>query len=207
MNISGSALLAALFLAIAQPAGAVVVDFEDIGVPAGGNEVGTNRISRDYLVESHHNHLINNQTGVTSWNDSTWLGNVGYLTLSRSDGGAFSLFSLEAGEFSSEFFPTPTGTQVVVTGHQAGGGTLTQVFGLDDVADGPRPLRDFQTVVFDAGWNNLLSVVFAPVGTSAIFYALDDITVAAVPLPAPWLLFATGLGLLRLKRRPESRRL
>lgn len=206
MNVPGPALFAALLLAIAQPAAATVIDFEDIGVPPGGNEEGTTRISRGYLVQSNHNHLINNQPGVTAWNDSTWLGNVGKLTLSRSDGGAFSLLSLEAGEFSAEFFPTPKGTQVLVTGNQVGGGTLTQLFGLDDVADGPGPLHDFQAVVFDSGWNNLLNVVFEPVGTTAIFYSLDNISVTATPLPAPWLLFATGLGLLGLKRRSDTRK-
>ena len=93
-------MVAALILLGALPTRALLIDFEEFGVPAGGNVEGQNRVSKGFLLESSHNHLINNQPGVTAWNDSTWLGNVGKLTLSNTDGSLFSLLSLQAAEFS-----------------------------------------------------------------------------------------------------------
>lgn len=189
-------MVAALILLGALPARALLIDFEEFGVAAGGNVQGADRVSQGFLLESGHNHLINNQPGVTAWNDSTWLGNVGKLTLSRTDGGLFSLLSLQAAEFSSSFFPTPQGTQISVVGYQSGGVTLTQLISLDDVADGSGPGVDFQTVVFGSGWTDLESVVFDPVGTTAVFFALDDLALVVTPEPTTLLLMMCGLGIL-----------
>ncbi|MFO0690087.1 MAG: PEP-CTERM sorting domain-containing protein [Myxococcota bacterium] len=189
-------MVAALILLGALPTRALLIDFEEFGVPAGGNVEGQNRVSKGFLLESSHNHLINNQPGVTAWNDSTWLGNVGKLTLSNTDGSLFSLLSLQAAEFSSVFYPTPQGTQISVIGYQPGGVTLTQLISLDDVADGSGPAVDFQSVVFGPGWTDLESVVFDPVGTTAVFFALDDLALVVIPEPSTSLLMLGGLGVL-----------
>jgi hypothetical protein len=197
---------AALLLLAALPAHATVIDFEDIGVAPGGNDVGGDRITRGYLVHAaDHNHLINNLGD--SWNNSTWIGvhdeedGPSQIVVSQVGGGVFNLLSLQA----SEFFSTPNGVQLRVTGNLLGGGVLTQTFTLDDIADSSGPLDDFQTVTFGSNWVNLLSVVIDPVaGDAARWYALDNIAVAETPLPATWLLFASGIGLLGLARKARK---
>lgn len=202
--------MAATLLPMAS-AGAATVDFEDIGVPPGGNVLSQDFHSRGYLLHStEHLHLINNLSPTISWNDSSWLGVhddvENQVLLSRENGGEFSLVSVQV----SEFFGAPNGTQVLATGTRTNGPAVTLLFSLDDVADGPGPLDDFQTVVFGSSWSHLTSVNFnAVAGGGARWYALDNfVTVEAPPVPEPatWMILAGGLGMLGAVRHARGGR-
>lgn len=202
-------LLAAASLLAVAPVQATVLDFEDQGVLTGGNVVTTAFVTSGYAVQaSAHLHIINNLSPTVSWNDSAWLGiheADNQVVLTRQNGGAFALLSLQA----SEFFGAPNGTQVRVTGKQTNGNVLQSLFALDDIADGPGPLDDFQTITFGAEWQNLAQVMFqAAAGGGERWYALDNIvTTDAVPEPATWVAFITGFGILgaQLRRTRASR--
>lgn len=197
-------IMAGLFLAISShdaQATSLSIDFEEFGIATGGGDSGANRVSQGYSIESDHNHLFNDHPNVTPWNGSTWLGIAGQLKLSLLNGGTFSLFSLDAGEFFSDAFPTPP-AQVLVTGNQLDGGTVTQTFNVDGIADRGGLLDDFQLVTFGPSWTNLHSVVFEPVVATAVWYSLDNISVAPVPEPATLSLFLLGgLGGIASRRR------
>jgi hypothetical protein len=209
MRMKRLGLIAAALILAASPASAGVIDFEDIGVLAGGNILAPDFLSDGYSIRStEHLHVINNLSPTVSWNDSAWLGIHGLdnqVTFTRQNGGAFSLVSLEA----SEFFGSPNGTEVLVTGTDTTGSILTLSFSLDDIGDGSGPLNDFQTINFSSDWQNLSSVKFqASAGGGERWYALDNIvTVEAVPEPTTWTMLASGCAIFGFFFRSGRRRL
>ena len=105
-------------------------------------------------------------------------------------------FSLHSFEYTN----TAIGT-LSVTGTFAGGGTITEEF--DYVTEGPAPL-DWATAVLDSQWTNLESVEFSHQAWDGFYAGLDDIVVTAVPIPAAFWLFGSGIGLLGWFRREQT---
>ena len=157
-----------------------VIDFEDIAVPPGSSSMGGDRTSKGYMFDSStdHTHLVNDS--FDSHNGTTWLGpddfrGDNHISMSAVSGAVFTLLELDIGEF----FGTPNGVAVDVTGNLEGGGTVNRLIRLDDIADGAGPLDDFETIVFDSSWTGLTSVEFDAVsGGGDRWYALDNIAVS-----------------------------
>ena len=185
------------FCLLAGSANAVIIDFEDIAVSAGTNNIGGDRTSGGFLFDSstNHSHLVND--AFDSFNGTTWLGlddtsGNNAITMSSVSGALFSLNSLDL----TEFVGTPNGVQVAVTGFLSGGGTVNQLLILDDIADGSGPLNDFQLVNFNSTWSNLTSVSFdATAGGGDRWYGIDNVTVNETTVPEPTSLALLGLGL------------
>jgi hypothetical protein len=120
----------------------------------------------------------------------------GGYTFKETDKSVFSLNSIDAGtSYGSTYMDSGMGS-VVLTGHQLGGGTLTQTLLLN---------YSYTHHVFT--WTNLLSVdVSANVKSGYIAY--DNINVNPVPVPAAVWLFGSALtGLLGLGKFKQSKAL
>lgn len=115
--------------------------------------------------------------------------------LRRTDGGAFSLLSLDVAEYS-EFVTWPT--SVSLTGLKGNGDTLQANLSLDGIFDGSGGVDDFQHYVLN--WEDLVRVNF---NTDGI--AFDNIEVASVPVPAAIWLFISGLVFIRVFGRVSPR--
>lgn len=208
------AATAATLLALATlPAQAQNINFEDIAVAPGVNNIGGDRTSTGYLFDSstNHTHLANNTFGAA--NNSTYLVSDDFqgantLSMSKVGGGSFSLQQLDIAEWVNI---NETARTVNVTGFLFGGGTLNQTITLNLVFDGTGPLNDFQTEAF-VGWNNLTSVQFQGAGsvTGTDYYALDNIQVGAGVAAIPefgtvaslgGLLGLGALGVVRSRRK------
>lgn len=81
-----------------------------------------------------------------------------------------------------------------VTGHLAGGGTITQAIG---------PLNG--TVLFDSSWTNLTSIDIEfevyEIGVLGAVAGIDNVVMQTVPLPAAVWLFMSGIAILGWTRR------
>jgi len=106
--------------------------------------------------------------------------------LQRTDGGAFSLLSLDIAEYSEHVTWI---TSVSLTGHMQNGETVQATLALDGVFDGIGGVEDFQKYVLN--WDKLVRLDF---NTDGI--AFDNIEVSAVPIPTAVWLFASGLFML-----------
>ena len=191
---------------------AVTIDFEDIAVPPGTNSIGGDRVSTGFSLDSlaNHSHLWNHSGAgpafMLSDNGTTYFvtdDNIGdnEVRVSPLGGGAFSLLSVDLGEASNTGALGERATTITITGHLFGGGTIVSVFLLDLLHDGDGPGVDFETVLFGAGWGNLVAVTFDGTGGAGNYWALDNMNVEAVPEPGTLGLLALALAGLSLNRR------
>lgn len=111
-------------------------------------------------------------------------------TLSRADGGAFSLSSISLADFVS----LPGSFDVTFVGHQVGGGTVTQTFTLG----GGHTFADYTF----SGFSNLLSATWKEGALHT--FQVDNLAVSAVPEPATYGMLLGGLGLLAFLRRRKN---
>ncbi|WP_240453578.1 PEP-CTERM sorting domain-containing protein [Janthinobacterium agaricidamnosum] len=113
-------------------------------------------------------------------------------TLSRADGGAFSLSSISLADFVS----LPGSFDVTFVGHQVGGGTVSQTFTLG----GGHTFADYTFT----GFSNLLSATWKEGALHT--FQVDNIaaTVSAVPEPATYGMLLGGLGLLGFMLRRKN---
>jgi hypothetical protein len=118
----------------------------------------------------------------------------GLITLSRQDGGAFKLTSIDL----STLHPQGGSPAVVFVGVLSGGGTVTQTF--------TPTVFGFHTFVFNSSFTNLLSVSWHQGSDDFNAHQFDNIVVgSSVPEPATMLLLGSGLvgvaGTLRKRRK------
>ena len=121
----------------------------------------------------------------------------GLITLSRTDGSAFTLTSIDL----STLHPQGTSPAVVFVGTLLGGGTVTQTF--------TPTLFGFHTFVFSSSFTNLLSVSWRQGTDELNAHQFDNIVVSNVPEPASMILFGSGLiwiGGAARRRRSRSKK-
>lgn len=180
----------------------ILVDFEDISVPRGGNSIGGDRVSNGIFFDSstNHTHIINGfnnaDNGSTNLAVDDWAG-ANTLAFSAVEGSIFSLLKLDIGEWSG--VANDHALTVEVIGLINGGGSIVSTLSMDGEFDGSGPQDDFQTETF-IGWNNLTSVSMQGFGGfRGSAFAIDNVVVATIPEPsAIWLcLFALGFPFLR----------
>lgn len=182
---------------------ALVVDFEDIAVGSGQNDIGGDRISGGFKFNSNrdHTHLLNNTLG--SSNGTTNLGIHNTLSsnlvwMTRYDAGSFDVTSFDTDTWGRALDGESRDVKLRITGDLLGGGTVSQLFSLDNDPG-------FETLNL-TNFSNIIRLTFNAIeGTNEESFSIDNINVSNVPIPAPLALFLTGLvGLGIVGRRKKK---
>ena len=189
---------------------AATINFEDVAV-ASGTEVfnSVDVISGGFLFDAlNHSHTANRVWGTDNGGTHLVLDDflgLNPLTISQVGGAPFALTSLDISDAHSQF---GTARQVEVIGNLFGGGTVSRLLALNvNIVDGVYG-DYFETVMFDAAWGNLSSIVLNGLGGSGVadFYAIDDIVVGpSAAVPEPGTLSLLGLGSVCLYRRRREK--
>ena len=185
--------IAVLFSSVSYSA---VIDFQQLERNVGGPfrvAVGTNKYLEDgfqidYLGNRPNDGfyslgtLDGRYTGSTTLINNTPSGDTG---LSKVDGGAFDLLSIELAKVDGDSFDSVTFTR-------DGGHSQTFVSNGNSVTE---------TFLFDTGFLGSSSVIWTQAAGNTGFHQFDNINASPVPVPAAVWLFGSGLGLLGWMRR------
>ncbi|GAA5021125.1 hypothetical protein GCM10025794_07940 [Massilia kyonggiensis] len=229
----------ALALLGAAPAMASVVNFESLspdGIYMGGDTLG----EAGYTLQAIDNHgntsgivgaLMNGMDPTTCWlggcptnnTSHSYLGlNDGGVTITKDDGGRFSLRSIDFG------FVAPTGGlanfsygQLLLTGTFANGDTLGYALNFPGTDSSGNPLFGSATLPTAFGYSELTSLTIraclfdgaggctvAPdISDPSIYqaqFAIDNLGLAEVPEPGSLALIGLGMGAFLARRRKSA---
>ena len=196
-------------LALAQPALAVVITFDDVA--GNTNAIITTTTSGGYTFTSTHFHVTDNP-GLCAFGGCVSNGTnyaaedapqlAGPVTMTSASGGTFTLLSFDGAELFLDDAAASAGNfanaeRIRVVGNFAGGGSIQADFILDGLKDGAGGLNDFEAFSFDANWTGLTSVVWSGIveGNLASM-AFDNINVVAGSVPEPSTLLLLGTAAL-----------
>ena len=191
------ALLCATALAFAAPAGAVVIDFESAAAGAFssltiGDYVFTANVPGRIITTSGSNALFAPIPFIPPFNNS--------VTLTRTDGAAFNLLSLEVFAADGNGLGVPlTFRGLTSTGVAKTYSTQLPEFGNQAPIPSTRVSLSFGSALSD--------VVSVRWSNGAEFHQVDNLSVtasSAVPEPASWLLLIGGFGLIGAMARRRT---
>ena len=131
------------------------------------------------------------QTGYP-YNSSTGAINLlinDYIHIELSNGGLFSLSSVDLAEYSTVF--SGDNRAITFIGQSNSHGTVTQTFITDGIVDGIGGQDDFQHFLFSPQFSDLLYV-----DVNTYLFSMDNLVVNPVPLPGSLWLFISGITLL-----------
>jgi hypothetical protein len=152
--------------------------------------------------------------GAALFVDSVVAADQDYLSISRSDGGLWSLQSFDFAEFGASVNFEPYALQVL--GVRADGATVSQSFLFDLQYDGAGAVADYQSATLSASFQDLASarfqVIIDPSCTGECFapadFSIDNIAlspVAAIPEPGTAALMLLPLAMLAAMARRRQR--
>ena len=195
LNLRMCAAVAALFAA--APAYAVTIDFEDIASSgsyvyykdSGFSSDGFDfNLSYGFAIDSAYKYT----KYYASNNGTDWLmhNSFGNMSVTASDGGSFSLKSVDAGQWKKK----KNTRDVVFTGVYADGTSISQTIAAK---------AQFETSFF-TGWDNLSKLSILGNGYSTYDnFVLEAGSVAPVPVPAGVLLLGSAVGLAGIRFRKK----
>ena len=184
------AVLAVLFVLAFAPVNAALVTFEEFSALSGQN-VGSVS-SGGFTFVGEHSLLVLDEDP----SDGTFVwavnapGSTTTMTISRDDGAAFDLHSLDLQGFGGDF---------TILGYNA----LNELVAMAE----PFP-ADWSTIGFNGAWNNISTLViedsvfsFGALMPTTAGIRLDNFSATAVPLPAAVWLFGSALAGLGWRSR------
>ncbi len=211
-RIRPQGLALALALSAAGAAGAVQVDFEDVGPICDARDTAT---SRGFVLDAGLVYICpSNAAWSTNGSTSVHIAYEVRADFAQASGGSFSLRSFDAAEVWVDGHIQNAGAIRVVGRPASGGPDLEALFVLDGLLDGSGGVDDFQSFMLPPTFTSLTSVTFyaqdftgPALGTGG--FALDNIVAIPSDVAEPPAWWLTGLGLFALAsttRRRESSR-
>lgn len=201
MRANQLAIVCVLALTIGQAHASFIIDMEGIAPHANTtDENNSTRTFGAYEVFIRHGHFWDSAINlhlVRPSNETDWLMNddVSGIDITRSDGGTFSVTSLDVSEYDASFGGS---NDFQAIGFFSGGGSITHTFTTD---------TDFlfQTIsLAGLGFDNL--TVFRLIDSDGEM-AFDNIQAGAVAIPEPasLTLFGIGVAFAAVRRRGATR--
>jgi len=204
IQLRSFALITLGAFALATPATAEVITFDDLGLGAPHNfQLGLAPVAvgSGYTLERSSTALGTSATIIdanASGNSLSSGGRTGFeylmtgsevvsliTTLRRADGGAFGLAGFDYHGWNNNFSPS-----IFIEGVKAGGGVVSQTFALTNTFQQP-----WHTATVSDQFTDLVEVRFGSASNRVM--AIDNINLAhtaAVPEPATWAMMLLGVG-------------
>ena len=186
-----------------QSAHSAVIDFESLAlINAGLNSQGQTYSEDGFTLD----HTGANEFRTFGTLESRFVGSTslindsydGLTTLTRDGGGAFSLVSIDLNELNQD-----AAVSVEFTGITSANAVVSQTFTLDGIKN------TVDSFFFNALFADVVEVSWlqGPNDGRQNFHQFDNINLSAVPLPAAFPLYATGLlgfGFAAYRKRRKS---
>lgn len=192
------------------PVGQQYITPDGLGILTQGFNYAPGPINVEYGGEVYNDIHIQNamiETGgglIAPFNETTIAGGHDDTILSKADGSVFNLFQFDFAGYTDELNPSLLYEEdLTIIGTLFGGGDIEDTC----VSDGSIGFQTCQLAQGE-GWYGLTSVTFQHSGTGTYqgAFALDNIQVSVVPVPAAVWLFGSGLlGLVGVARRNERK--